>query len=102
MIHEIALIETTPGQEEAFEAGVKAAGPLFLRAKGCHGMPLERSIEFPQRYRRVVRWETVEDHMLTFRNSPDFQEWRRLVRHCLAAPPQVEHTSEVVTAAAGR
>lgn len=98
MIREIALIEIAPGKEEAFEAGVKEAGPLFLRAKGCHGMHLERSVEHPARYRLVVRWETVEDHMVGFRNSPDFQEWRRLVGPCFASPPQVEHTREVVTA----
>lgn len=99
MIREIALIEVTPGREEAFEAGVREAAPLFLRARGCHGMHLERGIEHPSRYRLVVLWETVEDHMFTFRESADFQEWRRLVGPCFAAPPQVEHTQEVVTAA---
>ena len=34
MIMEIAQIDIRPGMESAFEAGVKAATPLFKRAKG--------------------------------------------------------------------
>jgi len=34
--------------------------------------------------------------MVDFRNSPDFQEWRKLVGHCFAGPPEVEHTKQAV------
>lgn len=96
MIHEIASIRVKAGQEAAFEAGVKAAVPLFLRAKGCHGVELHRSIEAPEQYTLVVQWETVELHMVDFRESADFQEWRRLVGDFFAVPPQVHHEARVV------
>ncbi|MBV8791164.1 MAG: antibiotic biosynthesis monooxygenase [Pseudolabrys sp.] len=96
MIWEIAQIEVKPGMEAEFEAGVKKATPVFQRAKGCKGMELQKSHEKPQRYRLIVTWETIENHMVDFRNSPDFQEWRKLVGHCFAAPPEVEHTRQVV------
>lgn len=70
--------------------------PLFRRAQGCHGVQLKRSIEQPQRYRLIVAWETVEHHTVEFRNSADFAEWRRLVGHCFAAPPAVEHLQETL------
>ena len=54
MIQEIASIHVREGQEALFEAGVTQAKPLFLRARGCHGMELYRSIEQPQRYTLVV------------------------------------------------
>ncbi|MBZ0141072.1 MAG: antibiotic biosynthesis monooxygenase, partial [Pseudorhodoplanes sp.] len=92
MILEIAQIEVKPGMERDFEAGVAAAAPLFRRAKGCRGMELQRSIEKPQRYRLFVRWDTLENHTVDFRGSADFAEWRKLVGHCFAAPPEVEHT----------
>jgi heme-degrading monooxygenase HmoA len=95
MILEIAQIDVKPGMEAAFEAGVAQAAPIFARAKGCKGMELQRSIEMPSRYRLFVRWETVENHTVDFRGSPDFQEWRKLVGHCFAAPPVVEHTARV-------
>jgi quinol monooxygenase YgiN len=96
MVVEIAQIEVKPGMEAEFEAGVKKAAPLFQRAKGCSGMELHRSIEKPSRYRLYVQWGTVEDHTVTFRGSEDFQEWRKLVGHCFASPPEVEHTQQAV------
>ena len=96
MITEIAQIDVKPGMGKDFEAGVKSATPLFKRAKGCSGMALQRSHENPQRYRLFVQWETLENHTVDFRGSADFQEWRKLVGHCFAAPPNVEHVTEVV------
>ena len=96
MVLEIAQIEVAPGMEEAFEAGVAKAAPVFRRAKGCLGMALQRSLEKPGRYRLFVRWETLENHTVDFRGSADFQEWRKLVGHCFASPPEVEHVREVL------
>ena len=55
-------------------------------------MELQHSIENPGRYRLFVRWETLENHTVDFRESADFQAWRQLVSHCFASPPEVEHT----------
>lgn len=96
MFVEIAQIEVKQGLEAEFEAGVAKAAPLFRRAKGCSGMELQRSVEKPSRYRLFVRWETVENHTIDFRGSADFQEWRKLVGHCFANPPEVEHTRQAV------
>jgi quinol monooxygenase YgiN len=95
MILEIAQIDVHPGMETEFEVGVTKAMPIFRRAKGCTGMELKRSIEHPSRYRLFVKWETVENHTADFRNSADFQEWRKLVGHCFAQAPQVEHVRTV-------
>ena len=96
MILEIAQIDVKPGQEAAFEAGVAKAAPIFKRAKGCKAMELQRSIEKPNRYRLFVTWETLENHTVDFRNSADFQEWRKLVGHTFESPPAVEHTAQAV------
>ena len=96
MIMEIAQIDVKPGMENEFEAGVKQATPIFKRAKGCKGMALQRSHEKPSRYRLFVKWDTVENHTVDFRSSADFQEWRKLVGHCFASPPDVEHVREAV------
>jgi quinol monooxygenase YgiN len=96
MILEIAQIDVKPGMEAAFEAGVAKAVPVFQRAKGCKGMTLQRSVEKPTRYRLFVQWETLENHTVDFRGSADFQEWRKLVGDCFAAPPEVEHQREAL------
>jgi quinol monooxygenase YgiN len=87
MYLEIAAIEIIAEKESAFEAAVAEAAPLFLRAKGCRGMQLQRSVEQPSHYR------------LHFRQSDDFQVWRRLVGEYFASPPVVEHTRQVFKAA---
>ena len=96
MILEIAQIDVKPGMEDEFETGVKKAASIFQRAKGCKGMQLQRSLEKPARYRLFVKWESLENHTVDFRGSPDFQEWRKLVGHCFASPPDVEHVREAV------
>ena len=96
MITEIAQIDVKPGMEKDFEAGVKSAVPLFMRAKGCKSATLQRSHEMPQRYRLFLQWETLENHTVDFRGSADFQEWRKLVGHCFESPPNVEHVREVL------
>ena len=96
MVLEIAQFDIKPGLEAEFEAGVGRAVPLFQRARGCKGMELQRSHEKPNRYRLFVQWETLENHMVDFRESADFQEWRKLVGHCFERPPEVEHTTLAV------
>jgi heme-degrading monooxygenase HmoA len=97
MIFEIAEIRIKPGTQAEFEAAVSQAAPLFKRARGCHSMRLERGIETPESYRLVVGWETVEDHMVHFRESDDFQQWRQLAGGFFATAPQVCHVTTVVT-----
>lgn len=96
MILEIAQIEVKSGLEQEFEAGVAKAAPLFKRARGCKAMTLQRSVEKPERYRLFITWDTIENHTVDFRGSADYQEWRKLVGHCFATPPEVEHVRETV------
>ena len=91
MVFEMAQIEIKPGMESAFENGFTQAVPIFRRARGCRGMQLLRTVEKPSAYTLMVTWETLEDHTVHFRQSPDFQEWRKLVGGCFAGPPQVVH-----------
>ena len=97
MIYEIAAIRIKPDTQSAFEAAVLEAVPLFRRAKGCVSMRLEHSIEHVDGYRLVVGWETLDDHVVHFRGSADFQTWRQLVGGYFLSAPEVEHMDTVVT-----
>lgn len=97
MIYEIAEIQVKAGTEQEFEAAVQKAVPLFRGARGCRSMELQRTIETPTKYRLVVGWETVDDHMVHFRGAPAFQEWRKLVGPFFqSGPPVVDHTQVAV------
>lgn len=96
MIRELAEIDIRPGCEQAFEEAAVEAKRLFLGSKGCLAFRLHRSMEQPSRYRMFVEWETLEDHMIEFRNSDAFVEWRRLCGCYFQNPPRVEHLVTVV------
>lgn len=96
MILEMAHIEVKPGAEAAFEQAVAKAAPLFHAARGCQGMELHRVVETPTRYILMVRWETLEDHTVHFRESEAFQQWRALAGPHFASPPDVQHTQIVL------
>ncbi|MCP3019085.1 antibiotic biosynthesis monooxygenase family protein [Cupriavidus basilensis] len=96
MILEIAQFQIKAGTESDFEAAVAKAAPLFKRARGCHAMRLLRSIENPSHFTLEVKWETVENHMVDFRESADFAEWRKLVGDYFATAPNVGHVSVAV------
>lgn len=97
MIHEIAHIRIKPDSKQGFEAAVKAAEWHFKVAKGCRSFRLERTIEDPLAYRLVVGWDSVEDHMVTFRATEGFAEWRALIAPHFAEPPEVYHVELVLT-----
>ena len=97
MITEIATITIDPDSAEAFEAAVAEAAPHFRTADGCHGMILDRCIEHPARYFLRVEWDSVDHHMVTFRESDGFQKWRALAGPFFAGPPVVVHSERAVT-----
>ncbi len=95
LVHEIAEIEVIPGHESEFEKAVHAASPLFQSSRGARTLRLDRSHENPSHYRLVVGWDTVDDHLVGFRESPEFAEWRRLAEPHFAEPPRVHHVRNV-------
>lgn len=96
MIYEIATLTIDPAQAIDFEVAVRAARPHFEAAEGFVSFGLQRSIEHPERYRLVVGWESVEAHMVGFRQSQGFQAWRVLASPFFVQPPVVEHVAEVI------
>jgi heme-degrading monooxygenase HmoA len=97
MITELADIQIKPGTDADFLAAVAKAAPLFQRARGCTAMRVEKRIEQADNYLLVVSWNTLEDHEVHFRQSDDFQEWRRLAGGYFARPPNVTHTEVALT-----
>ena len=97
MILEVADIRIKPGSQSAFDVAIKQGlDTVISKAKGYRGHKVQKGIESPDRYLLMIYWDTVENHTVDFRGSADFAEWRKLVGHCFAAPPEVEHVHEVV------
>ncbi|WP_203290676.1 antibiotic biosynthesis monooxygenase family protein [Maricaulis parjimensis] len=95
MVTEIAYLKIDPARAADFEAAVAQAVPCFQSAEGCHGMRLERVEEDGALYRLSVDWQSVDHHMVTFRESDAFQQWRALAGPFFVEAPRVEHWNRV-------
>lgn len=91
MILEVARLDVKPDQTAAFEAAFGEAAPIIASMRGYLGHELQRCIETSNRYILLVRWERLEDHTVGFRQSPEYQEWKRLLHHFYDPFPDVEH-----------
>ena len=98
MILEHAVLPVVPGREADFEAAFAQACPLIEVQPGCLGVTLHRSLETPNEYVLLVRWQTVEAHTDGFRRSPEYARWRALLHHFYDPFPTVEHFVEVQSA----
>lgn len=92
MILELADIRIKPGQQAEFEKAI-ALGiqTVISHAKGFQGAKVNRGVESTDRYILQIFWDTLDDHMVGFRESPAFTEWRAIVGPFFAAPPVMEH-----------
>ncbi len=95
MILEAAMLQVKPGQESDFEAAFRDASRIIASMPGYIAHELHRCIEVNGKYLLLVRWERLEDHTIGFRNSAEYQEWRRLLHHFYAPFPAVEHFEQV-------
>ena len=100
MVLEVALIDVTPGEEEAFVAAYQRARSGLATTPGCHSVRLTRGVESPSRFVLLVEWESVAAHEENFRATQRFSTWRGHIGPYLAAPPSVEHYVDVPAAPA--
>lgn len=91
MILESAVLDVKPGQEKAFEAAFAQAQNIISASPGYLSHELRRCIEKPERYLLLVRWRTLEDHTVGFRQSQPYLEWKRLLHRFYDPFPTVEH-----------
>lgn len=59
---------------------------------------LQRCLERPNEYLLLVRWRSLQDHQVGFRQSAQYQEWRRLLHHFYEPFPVVSHYERVTDA----
>lgn len=95
MILEHALLPVKPGREEEFVAVFGEAKQIISAMSGFRSLTLSRCQERPGTFLLLVEWETLEDHTVGFRGSPEYDEWRRLLHDFYEPFPLVEHFDEV-------
>ena len=91
------MLTITPAQKSQFEDAFSQASKLISAMPGFVSHQLLRCLETDGRYLLLVQWLSVEHHMVGFRGSPQFQQWRALLGPFFAAAPAVEHYQAVST-----
>ena len=99
MILEHALLPVRPGLHADFEAAFARASPLIAGMPGFRGLRLSRCLEDEDTYLLLVEWDSLEDHTVGFRGSPEYQEWRRLLHSFYDPFPEVRHFATVARTA---
>lgn len=91
MILEIATFEIKPGTHIDFEIALEKAGQIISQSKGHIGYQFTKCLEQANKYMLLIRWDTLEDHTIGFRESELFKEWRSLIGPFFKTPPFVQH-----------
>ena len=95
MILEAAMLQVKQGLESEYEEAFRQASEIISSMKGYISHELQRCMEVNGKYLLLVRWETLEDHTVGFRESNEYLEWKRLLHHFYDPFPTVEHFETV-------
>jgi len=95
VILEVAPLDVIPGREDEFERAFGEAEKIISVSPGFVDLSLQRCVERPNRYLLQVRWQTLEDHTVGFRQGPLYPRWRELLHHFYDPFPVVEHYREL-------
>jgi len=91
MILEVANLNVIQGKTAEFESNFKIAAKIISTMKGYRGHELQKCIEAADKYVLLVSWDSLEDHTVGFRQSEEYEEWKKLLHHFYDPFPTVEH-----------
>lgn len=91
MILEVAILNIKKGLSTEFESSFDNAQKIIESMNGYVSHQLKKCIEQENKYILLVNWETLEDHEVGFRKSPQYQEWKSLLHHYYEPFPTIEH-----------
>jgi len=91
MVLELAILNVIPGSEADFENAFREARGIIASMPGFVSLELQCCVEQANRYALLVRWLTLDDHTIGFRQSPQYERWRALLHHFYDPFPHVEH-----------
>ncbi|MBG9449258.1 MULTISPECIES: antibiotic biosynthesis monooxygenase family protein [Cytobacillus] len=95
MILEAVMLQVKKGMEEEYEQAFREASKVISSMKGYISHELQRCMEVEGKYLLLVKWESLEAHTVGFRQSKEYQEWKRQLHHFYDPFPDVEHFENV-------
>ncbi len=95
MILEAVMLQVKSGTDENYEEAFRQASKIISTMPGYISHELQRCLEVKGKYLLLVSWETLEDHTVGFRESSEYQEWKKLLHPYYDPFPVVEHFEKV-------
>jgi heme-degrading monooxygenase HmoA len=95
MILEAVMLQVKQGMEEEYEEAFYKASKIISSMKGYISHELQRCMEVKGKYLLLVKWESLEDHTVGFRQSIEYQVWKEQLHHFYDPFPKVEHFESV-------
>lgn len=91
MILEVAILKIKPELMAKFESDFPKAEAIVSSIPGYISHEMQRCVETKGKYHFLIRWENIDAHLVNFRQSPKFQDFRGIVGPYFAEPPVAEH-----------
>lgn len=96
MITEIAQVEILADKHGDFEKALDVAvETVLMKARGFLDFELLHGIEQGDLYTFLIRWESLEDHTVSFRESDLYVQWREIIQPYFASNPKVDHWTPI-------
>jgi heme-degrading monooxygenase HmoA len=95
MILEVAIMTIKLDRIAEFEAVFPKAAAVSASTPGYISHELQRCVETKGKYFYMIRWESIEAHLVNFRQSPRREEFRNLLADFWAEPNVTEHFEAV-------
>lgn len=91
MILEVAILQVKQGFSKDFLVAFEQAKNIISACSGYISHELKRCLEDDHRFLLLVKWEKLDDHLIGFRQSAEYQNWKSLLHHFYNPFPTVEH-----------
>lgn len=95
MILEAVMLQVKVGMEAEYEEAFRGSSKIISSMKGYISHNLQRCVEVEGKYLLLVQWESLEDHTVGFRQSNEYQQWKKQLHHFYDPFPIVEHFEKV-------
>jgi heme-degrading monooxygenase HmoA len=97
MVLEIAIMKIKLDRIAEFEAAFPRAAEISASTPGYISHELQRCVETPGKYFYMIRWESIEAHLVNFRESPRRAQFRDVLVEFWAEPNFTEHFEAVTS-----
>lgn len=97
MIMEIEIIRIKQGCINDFERDFRKASLLLTSMQGYIHHELFKCVQEDLKYILLVKWHSITDHMVRFRQSQQYEQWKALLEPYYVPLPEAEHYVQIKT-----